>query len=150
MTLEEIENTTGFVGNLEKIELPSQLVAVLADPLLQKLLLLRPSDDSDQRIANWLNSALRDVLDGDADEGTLFDVLDVLREYVVSTKVSTEIALSDRRSLSRNYLHCCSISLPASYPYGTGLVDKMSCSRFSHMFLCANSKVRDRSNPKPN
>ncbi|KAH6892114.1 Mis6-domain-containing protein [Thelonectria olida] len=94
VTLEEIENTTGFVKNLEKIELPSQLVAVLADPLLQKLLVLRPSDDSDQRIANWLNSALQDVLDGDADEGTLFDLLDILQEYVVSTKKLPSLLLN--------------------------------------------------------
>ncbi|KAH7152386.1 Mis6-domain-containing protein [Dactylonectria estremocensis] len=86
VTLEEIENTTGFVGSLEKIELPNQLVAVLADPLLQKLILLRPSDEADQRIANWLNSALQDVLDGDSEETVLFDVLDILRDYVVSSK----------------------------------------------------------------
>ncbi|KAL6402480.1 hypothetical protein AUP68_14959 [Ilyonectria robusta] len=87
VTLEEIEDTTGFVRNLEKIELPNQLVAVLADPLLQKLILLRPSDEADQRIANWLNSALQDVIDGDAEEAMLFDVLDILRDYVVSSKV---------------------------------------------------------------
>lgn len=86
VTLEEIEDTTGFVRNLEKIELPNQLVAVLADPLLQKLILLRPSDEADQRIANWLNSALQDVIDGDAEEAMLFDVLDILRDYVVSSK----------------------------------------------------------------
>ncbi|KAK7427970.1 hypothetical protein QQZ08_005583 [Neonectria magnoliae] len=86
VTLEEIENTTSFVRNLEKIEMPNQLVAVLADPLLQKLVLLRPNDESDQRIANWLNSALQDVIDGDAEESMLFDVLDILRDYVVSTK----------------------------------------------------------------
>lgn len=85
--MEEIENVTGFVQNLDKIELPNQLVAVLADPLLQKLLQLRPSGESYQRIASWLNSVLQDVIDGDADEATLFDILDVLRDFVVSTKV---------------------------------------------------------------
>ncbi|KAH7166126.1 Mis6-domain-containing protein [Dactylonectria macrodidyma] len=86
VTLEEIENTTGFVENLEKIELPNQVVAVLADPLLQKLIMLRPSDEADQRIANWLNSALQEVIDGDSEETLLFDVLDILRDYVVSSK----------------------------------------------------------------
>jgi centromere protein I len=85
--LEEIENAVGFVKNLDKLELPNQLVAVLADPLLQKLMVLRPSSESDQRIANWLNSALQDVQDGDADEATFFEILDILRDYVVSTKV---------------------------------------------------------------
>ena len=87
VTLEEIENATGFVKDLDKLELPNQLVAVLADPLLQKLMLLRPSAESDQRITNWLNAVLQDVIDGDADETTLFDILDILRDYVVSTKV---------------------------------------------------------------
>ncbi|KAJ3515555.1 hypothetical protein NM208_g14947 [Fusarium decemcellulare] len=86
VTLEEIENATGFVRNIDKLELPNQLVAVLADPLLQKLMLLRPSEESDQRIANWLNSVLQDVIDGDAEEATLFDILDILRDYVVSAK----------------------------------------------------------------
>ncbi|KAF5025052.1 hypothetical protein F66182_2869 [Fusarium sp. NRRL 66182] len=86
VTLEEIENAAGFVKNLDKLELPNQLVAVLADPLLQKLMLLQPSDESDQRIANWLNAVLQDVIDGDADEDTLFDILDILRDYVISTK----------------------------------------------------------------
>ncbi|KAF4338197.1 Centromere I [Fusarium beomiforme] len=86
VTLEEIENVASFVKNIDKLELPNQLVAVLADPLLQKLMLLRPSSESDQRIANWLYGILQDVHDGDADETTLFDMLDILRDYVVSTK----------------------------------------------------------------
>ncbi|KAJ4141310.1 hypothetical protein NW768_000521 [Fusarium equiseti] len=86
VTLEEIENAVGFVKNLDKLELPNQLVAVLADPLLQKLMVLRPSKESDQRISNWLSSALQDVKDGDADEATFFEILDILRDYVISTK----------------------------------------------------------------
>jgi centromere protein I len=62
-------------------------VAVLADPLLQKLMLLRPSSEAEQRVANWLNGVLQDVRDGDADETTFFDMLDILRDYVVSIKV---------------------------------------------------------------
>ncbi|WZH45059.1 Mis6-domain-containing protein [Fusarium acuminatum] len=84
VTLEEIENATGFVKNLDKLELPNQLIAVLADPLLQKLMLLKPGHESEQRIANWLNAVLQDVHDGDADEATFFDMLDILRDYVVS------------------------------------------------------------------
>ncbi|KAF5962683.1 Mis6 domain-containing protein [Fusarium bulbicola] len=86
VTLEEIENVASFVKNLDKLELPNQLVAVLADPLLQKLMLLRPDGESEQRLANWLNGVLQDVRDGDADETTFFDMLDILREYVVSIK----------------------------------------------------------------
>lgn len=43
VTLEEVENVDDFVSKLDKLELPNQLVAVLEDPLLQKLLLLKPS-----------------------------------------------------------------------------------------------------------
>ncbi|RBR04332.1 uncharacterized protein FIESC28_11588 [Fusarium coffeatum] len=93
VTLEEIENAVGFVKNLDKLELPNQLVAVLADPLLQKLMVLRPSMESDQRIANWLSSALQDVKDGDADEATFFELLDILRDYVISTKTLPPVLL---------------------------------------------------------
>ncbi|OTA02663.1 hypothetical protein A9Z42_0030570 [Trichoderma parareesei] len=88
VTLEEIDNVTSFVQKMDRIELPNQLVAVLADPLLQKLLLLRPSAGAYQRIANWLSSVLQNVLEGDADEATLWEVLDVVREFVVQSKLS--------------------------------------------------------------
>ena len=84
-----MESATGLAQNLDKIELPNQLVAVLADPLLQKLLILRPSAESDQRIANWLNAVLEDVIQGDADQDSLWEVLDILKQYVSHTKVST-------------------------------------------------------------
>ncbi|KFA78551.1 hypothetical protein S40288_01449 [Stachybotrys chartarum IBT 40288] len=85
VTLEEIENAVVFVGKLEKIELPNQLVAVLADPLLQKLLMLRPSTESRQRIVNWLHTILQDVIDGSTDRETLWDVLLILRDFVTQT-----------------------------------------------------------------
>lgn len=88
VTLEEVENITGFVQNIDRIELPNQLVAVLADPLLQKLLLLRPNAEAYQRVANWLNSVLQNVIDGDTDEAVLWEVLGVVREFVVQSKVS--------------------------------------------------------------
>ncbi|CAG1972422.1 unnamed protein product [Fusarium graminearum] len=93
VTLEEIENAVGFVKSIDKLELPNQLVAVLADPLLQKLMVLRPSSESDQRIANWLNSALQDVQYGDADGATFFEILDIFRDYVVSAKVLPSLLL---------------------------------------------------------
>ena len=43
ITLEEVQNARDFVKKLDRLELPSQLAAVLEDPLLQKLLALRPS-----------------------------------------------------------------------------------------------------------
>ncbi|KAK5993292.1 Centromere I-like protein [Cladobotryum mycophilum] len=94
VTLEEIENVSSFVQHMDKIELPNQLVAVLADPLLQKLLLLRPSPEALQRIANWLNSILQDVIDGDADESTLWEVLDIVGEFVAQTKSLPPVLLN--------------------------------------------------------
>jgi hypothetical protein len=59
VTLEEIDTVDDFIGNLERIELPSQLVAVLADPLLQKYLTLRSSEEANARISYWLQSFLQ-------------------------------------------------------------------------------------------
>jgi centromere protein I len=67
--------------------LPSQLVAVLADPLLQKFLLLRPDEEAYTRIHNWITAVLQDIRTGDADSSTISEVLGVLREYVTVTKV---------------------------------------------------------------
>lgn len=88
VTLEEIDNFTSLVQTLERLELPNQLVAVLADPLLQKLSVLRPAAELHRRVANWLGSVLWDFMDGDADEETLWEVLEVTRDYLVQTKVS--------------------------------------------------------------
>lgn len=89
--------------NLERLELPNQLVAVLADPLLQKLSVLRPAAESHRRVANWLGSVLRDFMDGDADEDTLWEVLEVTREYVVQTKVRLFHLVSHTCSVSHGH-----------------------------------------------
>lgn len=86
VTLEEVESAEALVAALDRLELPNQLAAVLADPLLQKLLLLRPGAEADRRVANWLGAVLAEVADGDADEGTLWEALEVARDYVVQTK----------------------------------------------------------------
>ncbi|KAK4646522.1 hypothetical protein QC761_211250 [Podospora bellae-mahoneyi] len=86
VTLEEFDSAEGFVNSLEKIEMPSQLVAVLADPLLQKFLLLRPSQEASQRISNWLMACVGDVASGDTDPSFLLDMVEVIRDYVLSTK----------------------------------------------------------------
>jgi len=78
------------VENLDKIELPTQLVAVLADPLLQKLLVLRPNDEAFSRVENWVSACLGDVASGDGDFSILLDMIDVIREYTIRTKVCTE------------------------------------------------------------
>ncbi|KAG5916828.1 hypothetical protein E4U53_004266 [Claviceps sorghi] len=78
---------------MDKLELPNQLVAVLADPLLQKLLILRPDPESYQRISNWLGAVFQEVMSGDADEATLWEVLEVAREFVVRTRTIPPLLL---------------------------------------------------------
>ncbi|RYP18567.1 hypothetical protein DL765_003852 [Monosporascus sp. GIB2] len=85
VSLEEIENVDGFVKALETIELPNQLIAVLGDPLLQKLLLLKPDAEANQRVNNWVSSYAHDMISGDSDANPL-DILATLRDYVSSTK----------------------------------------------------------------
>ncbi|KAK1775782.1 Mis6-domain-containing protein [Copromyces sp. CBS 386.78] len=86
VTLEEISSPKSLADNLEKIELPTQLVAVLADPLLQKLMLLRPDAEGLSRVYNWVTACLDDVRSGDADPSLLLDMVDIIHDYVVSTK----------------------------------------------------------------
>ncbi|KHN95730.1 Mis6 domain protein [Metarhizium album ARSEF 1941] len=94
VTLEEVEDVSSFVAKMDKLELPNQLVAVLADPLLQKLLILRPDPESYQRISNWLGAVFQEVMAGDADEATLWEVLEVVREFVIQTKTIPSLLLS--------------------------------------------------------
>ncbi|KAG6041253.1 hypothetical protein E4U41_005294 [Claviceps citrina] len=93
VTLEEVEDVSSFVSKMDKLELPNQLVAVLADPLLQKLLILRPNPESYQRISNWLSAVFQEVMSGDADEATLWEVLEVAREFVARTRTIPPLLL---------------------------------------------------------
>ncbi|KAI6090799.1 Mis6-domain-containing protein [Hypoxylon rubiginosum] len=85
ITLEEIESVDGFVNNLEKIELPNQLIAVLGDPLLQKLLTLKPQAEAYRRTSNWLASYGQDLTSGDSGIDHT-DGLEILKAYVSRTK----------------------------------------------------------------
>jgi centromere protein I len=62
-------------------------VAVLADPLLQKLMLLRPDAEGFSRISNWLAASMNDIASGDADPSSFLDLVDIVHEYTTSTKV---------------------------------------------------------------
>ncbi|KAL2257629.1 hypothetical protein VTK26DRAFT_9381 [Humicola hyalothermophila] len=94
VTLEEIDNAESFVKNLDKIELPNQLVAVLADPLLQKLLVLRPDAEAASRITNWLMACLGDVASGDSGSDFLLDMLEVIHDFAVATKTLPPVLLA--------------------------------------------------------
>lgn len=87
MTLEEIDSADRLAQTLEKIEVPNQLAAVLADPLLQKLVALRKDDVMSRRIVHWLDALLDDVGSGNADAKTFEDTMEVLQDYVSRVKV---------------------------------------------------------------
>ncbi|KAI0129232.1 Mis6-domain-containing protein [Hypoxylon sp. NC0597] len=93
ITLEEIENVDGFVNNLEKIELPNQLIAVLGDPLLQKLLILKPDIEAHQRVGSWLASYGQDLMSGEPGVDPE-DCLEMLKTYVSNTKTFPPIFLA--------------------------------------------------------
>ncbi|KAK8110366.1 uncharacterized protein PG998_006823 [Apiospora kogelbergensis] len=93
VTLEEIETADGLVRALETIEMPNQLISVLADPLLQKLLLLRPDANSLQRASNWIVSCAQDLVSGDGDS-ELEGVLEIMRDYAKATRNLPPVFLS--------------------------------------------------------
>ncbi|KAI1096815.1 Mis6-domain-containing protein [Rostrohypoxylon terebratum] len=93
VTLEEIENVDGFVNNLERIELPNQLIAVLGDPLLQKLLMLKPQNEAHQRASSWLASYGQDIMSGEGGVDPT-DCLEMLKTYASSTKTFPPIFLA--------------------------------------------------------
>lgn len=88
ITLEEIESVQAFIGKLERIELPNQLVAVMGDPLLQKFLQLKSTDETRHRVDNWLLAFFEDQMQSeDNSERALLDMLASILEYVRVTKV---------------------------------------------------------------
>ncbi|KAI9813765.1 MAG: hypothetical protein M1827_003555 [Pycnora praestabilis] len=62
VSLEEIEDVHDLIGKLEKIEPPNQLISAIGDPLLQKFLLLKPSDSTNKRLDSWLSAFFDDEL----------------------------------------------------------------------------------------
>ncbi|KAF2840275.1 Mis6-domain-containing protein, partial [Patellaria atrata CBS 101060] len=80
VTLEEIDTADDLAEKLESIELPSQIVSSLKDPLLQKFLLLRSSDHGRKRLELWTSAYFAEELEtlryGDTPSPALHDVLE--------------------------------------------------------------------------
>lgn len=90
ITLEEIENVKEFVQKLDKIELPNQLVSVIGDPLLQKLLSLKSTEITLRRVNNWLEAFFEDNASSDeASETKILDMLTAIRDYARYSKVGS-------------------------------------------------------------
>lgn len=88
ITLEEIENAQDLVRNFEKIVAPNQLVAVLRDPLLQKFLQLKSSENDLKRVNNWLLAFFEDELSKKLPEnGNIQEILRFILEYTRHSKI---------------------------------------------------------------
>lgn len=98
VTLEDVGDAWGLVRNLEKIPLPSQLIAVLSDPLLQKLSILRPDATVEvhRRASNWILSFQEDTASGEIAEDELQGVLEMMKDYVISMKASSSFLVKSR------------------------------------------------------
>jgi centromere protein I len=89
-----VENVDHFVENLERIEPPSQLVAGLSDPLLQKFLMIDDSANSAnsaKRLDFWLlryfEEELETLRDGFGLSPSLSELLAAIVSYTESCKV---------------------------------------------------------------
>jgi len=92
VTLEEIDNVDDFVEKLESIELPAQMVSFLTDPLLQKYLMLRPSEIAARRIDLWIGACLEEdyerVRRGEEGSELLSEILECVCRLSGDAKVS--------------------------------------------------------------
>ncbi|KAF6845056.1 hypothetical protein CMUS01_00445 [Colletotrichum musicola] len=94
VTLEEIDSAERLAQNIEKIELPNQLAAVLADPLLQKFVALKKDDAASKRVVYWIEAVLEDVLNGNADDQLFRDTMEILEDYVARVKETPSVVLA--------------------------------------------------------
>lgn len=124
-----MENVDHFVDNLERIEAPSQLVAGLRDPLLQKYLMLGFSADLERRLEFWLlrnfEEEMETLREGFGMSMTLSDTLSAIVSYTESSKVGGLLLLgafcSNDFVILRLYFPSYSNSLRLIYRCGTVL-----------------------------
>lgn len=85
-----------FVGKLDKIDPPGQLISFLTDPLLQKYVELKPSPILDRRIELWLSTCLEEhynsTKEGMVDRTSLSELLDGLLKHTQYTKVRDHVS----------------------------------------------------------
>lgn len=90
VTLEDIRSVDDFVDNLELIEPPSQIIAGLRDPLLQKYIILGISKDASQRLEFWLlryfEEEMEILSEGFGLSVTLPEILSALASFTESSK----------------------------------------------------------------
>ncbi|RAR04214.1 SPX-domain-containing protein [Stemphylium lycopersici] len=98
VTLEGIDSVDDFVEKLDRIEPPGQLVSLLADPLLQKYVHLKPTPMTNARIGAWLAACLEEQFEayrqGVGDDQYLNEILDGFLRYAQYTKALHPTALA--------------------------------------------------------
>ncbi|TGZ84040.1 Mis6-domain-containing protein [Ascodesmis nigricans] len=106
VTLEEVQSAQDLVAKLYKLELPNQLAAALDSPVLQRLLLLRPSDTSVDRIDNWLSAKLGDAMrvSSSSSSGTITRFGILLSKILDYTRMSRTL-LPSLEEFLRKYIH---------------------------------------------
>lgn len=146
VTLEEINSADDLVKHLERIELPNQLLASLKDPLLQKYLILNPSNTATRRLELWLESFLREVLDA-ATSGVVLpehcdELLDGMLNYTRATKVRNLVCNSQELSNGTRYYSPQARTFSGHFfLYGTaGCIQNPSLVCW-HLCQCRTSKV---------
>jgi centromere protein I len=93
ITLEDVENVDDLIDNLEKIEPPDQTGSALEDPLFQKYLSLRPTNELNTRLEFWLAQCFDEIIeqtsygDGSASASEQ-EVLNALLIYAKRIKAS--------------------------------------------------------------
>ncbi|VDB86202.1 BgtA-21251 [Blumeria graminis f. sp. tritici] len=86
--LEDMRGFPDLVNNLENIEAPNQLVAVLGTPIIQKYLLLKPSESCFERIDNWLLAFFEEELECRIWETSrIVEMLQAILHYTQYTKI---------------------------------------------------------------
>ena len=92
--MEEVHDIEDFVEKFDRIELPNQMISVLDDPLLQKLVNLKDGEMANRRIDNWLSSFLASHIqamseeDGKGMSKQLIEILEKTLSYTMYTKVT--------------------------------------------------------------
>ncbi|CEL01691.1 hypothetical protein ASPCAL01270 [Aspergillus calidoustus] len=102
-SLEELRGVDHFIERLEKIELPNQIISMIADGLAQKYIFLAQPELANRRLNDWLESFLSDQLEyaqGFDDEGveTLGYVLALAVSYARYSKTIPDAFISFLKS----------------------------------------------------
>jgi centromere protein I len=80
-----------FVEHLEMIEIPSQVVSALRDPLLQRYLQLGGSAETERRLQFWLTQYFEEELEGIKEGFGLSATLPEMFAGVVSYTESSKV-----------------------------------------------------------